>query len=44
MNPDKINLYINKKNIGFKVTQKNFYRGFKTLNSKYIAILEGDDY
>ena len=44
MNPDKINLYINKKNIGFKVTQKNFYRGFKTLNGKYIAILEGDDY
>ena len=44
LNPDKINLYINKENIGFQVTQKNFYRGFKTLNGKYIAILEGDDY
>ncbi|MFP3553217.1 glycosyltransferase [Paraburkholderia sp. SIMBA_049] len=42
--PSKINLFLNKKNIGFKVTQKNFYRGFKTLNGKYIAILEGDDY
>lgn len=42
--PDKIDLYINEKNIGFKVTQKNFFRGFKTLKGKYIAILEGDDY
>lgn len=42
--PEQIDLYLNKRNIGFKVTQKNFYRGFKTLKGKYIAILEGDDY
>lgn len=42
--PDKINLFINEKNIGYKVTQKNFHKGFKTLNGKYISILEGDDY
>lgn len=42
--PDKIELYLNEKNIGNKVTQRNFIRGFKTLKSKYIAILEGDDY
>lgn len=42
--PDKINLFLNKKNIGSKVTQKNFTRGFKTLKGQYIAILEGDDY
>lgn len=42
--PDKIALFINEKNIGYEVTQKNFYRGFKTLKGKYISILEGDDY
>ncbi len=42
--PDKVIPFLNEKNIGFKVTQKNFYRGFKTLNGEYFAILEGDDY
>ncbi|MGC3940408.1 glycosyltransferase family 2 protein [Roseobacter sp. EG26] len=42
--PDKIELFLNAKNIGYKVTQKNFYRGFKTLTGTYMAILEGDDY
>ena len=42
--PDKVKPYFNTKNIGFEVTQKNFYRGFKTLTGDYIAILEGDDY
>ncbi len=41
--PEKIKLFMNSKNIGFKVTQKNFIRGFKTLRAKYIAVLEGDD-
>jgi glycosyltransferase involved in cell wall biosynthesis len=42
--PDKINLTINEKNIGNKVTQRNFIKGFKTLKGDFIAILEGDDY
>ena len=42
--PDIVKPYFNKKNIGFKVTQKNFYRGFLTLTGDYLAILEGDDY
>jgi len=42
--PGVVKPFINKKNIGRKVTQKNFYRGFKTLDGDYIAILEGDDY
>jgi glycosyltransferase involved in cell wall biosynthesis len=42
--PDKVHLYFNRKNIGRKRTQKNFYRGFKTLTGDYLAILEGDDY
>jgi glycosyltransferase involved in cell wall biosynthesis len=42
--PDRINLFINEKNIGNKVTQRNFYKGFLTLKGDYIAILEGDDY
>jgi glycosyltransferase involved in cell wall biosynthesis len=42
--PDKVKPYFNKKNIGFEVTQKNFFQGFKTLTGDYIAILEGDDY
>src|SRR6202042_1252197 len=29
--PDQVFPFLNKKNIGFKVTQKNFFRGFKTL-------------
>ncbi len=41
--PKKIKLFMNSKNIGSKVTQKNFIRGFRTLRAKYIAILEGDD-
>lgn len=41
--PDKVKLFLNEKNIGYKVTQKNFIRGFKTLKAKYISILEGDD-
>ena len=42
--PDIVKPFFNKKNIGFKVTQKNFYRGFRTLTGEYFAILEGDDY
>lgn len=42
--PHIVKPYLNKKNIGFKVTQKNFYRGFQTLDGDYLAILEGDDY
>lgn len=42
--PDKINLIVNERNIGRTVTQRNFYRGFRSLKGKYIGILEGDDY
>jgi glycosyltransferase involved in cell wall biosynthesis len=42
--PHIVKPFFNKKNIGFKVTQKNFFRGFKTLKGQYIAFLEGDDY
>lgn len=42
--PQIVKPFFNKKNIGYKVTQKNFYRGFKTLSGDYLAILEGDDY
>lgn len=42
--PGVVKPFINKKNIGSKVTQKNFYRGFCTLDGDYVAILEGDDY
>ena len=42
--PHIVKPYFNEKNIGFEVTQKNFYRGFKTLTGEYFAILEGDDY
>lgn len=42
--PDIVKPFLNKENIGFKVTQKNFYRGFLTLTGEYLAILEGDDY
>lgn len=41
--PGVVKPFINKKNIGRKVTQKNFYRGMKTLDGEYIAVLEGDD-
>jgi glycosyltransferase involved in cell wall biosynthesis len=36
--------YFNSKNIGRKVPQRNFFRGFKTLSGEYFALLEGDDY
>jgi glycosyltransferase involved in cell wall biosynthesis len=42
--PNIVKPYFNAKNIGSKVTQKNFYRGFKTMTGSYLAILEGDDY
>ena len=42
--PDIVKPFFNAKNIGFKVTQKNFYRGYLTLTGDYLAILEGDDY
>jgi glycosyltransferase involved in cell wall biosynthesis len=42
--PDIVKPFFNKKNIGFKVTQRNFYQGFRTLTGEYFAILEGDDY
>jgi len=42
--PHIVKPFFNAKNIGFKVTQRNFYRGFQTLTGDYLAILEGDDY
>ena len=42
--PGVVKPFINKVNIGNKVTQKNFYRGFQTLDGDYICFLEGDDY
>lgn len=39
--PDKIKLFLNEKNLG--VTQ-NFKHGLLSVNSKYFAFLEGDDY
>jgi hypothetical protein len=42
--PGVVKPFINKKNIGSKVTQRNFYRGFCTLDGDYISFLEGDDY
>ncbi len=42
--PDVVKPFINEKNIGREVTQRNFYRGMQTLDGDYIAILEGDDY
>ncbi len=41
--PGVVKPFINKKNIGRKVTQKNFYRGLRTLDGEYMAVLEGDD-
>jgi glycosyltransferase involved in cell wall biosynthesis len=44
-NPGVVIPYLNRKNIGRKVTQRNFYRGFKTFGkADYITIIEGDDY
>jgi glycosyltransferase involved in cell wall biosynthesis len=42
--PGVVKPFINRKNIGSKVTQRNFHRGFSTLDGDYCAILEGDDY
>lgn len=44
--PDKLNLYLNEKNIGTLTPppQKVFHAGFKTMTGEYIAILEGDDF
>ena len=42
--PHIVKPHFNAKNIGYEVTQKNFYRGFFTLTGDYLAILEGDDY
>jgi glycosyltransferase involved in cell wall biosynthesis len=42
--PGVVKPFINKKNIGRKVTQRNFHRGFSTLDGDYACILEGDDY
>lgn len=42
--PGVVKPFINKKNLGNKVTQKNFYYGFSTLDGDYVAVLEGDDY
>jgi glycosyltransferase involved in cell wall biosynthesis len=42
--PGVVKPFINKKNIGRKVTQKNFYRGFSTLDGDYCAVIEGDDF
>lgn len=42
--PGVVKPFINKVNIGSKVTQKNFHYGFSTLDGDYAAVLEGDDY
>jgi glycosyltransferase involved in cell wall biosynthesis len=42
--PRIVRPYFNAENIGYEITQKNFYRGFQTLTGEYLAILEGDDY
>lgn len=42
--PDKVVPFFNEVNIGHEVTQKNFIRGLRTMNGKYWAVLEGDDY
>ncbi len=42
--PHIVKPYFNAKNIGYKVTQKNTFRGLQTLTGDYFAILEGDDY
>lgn len=42
--PDKVKPYFNKKNLGNKITQKNFYQGYFRLTGDYMALLEGDDY
>ena len=42
--PGIVKPYFNAKNIGYKVTQKNTFRGLQTLTGDYFAILEGDDY
>ena len=42
--PHKVKPYFNKKNIGHKITQKNFFQGYFRLTGDYMAILEGDDY
>jgi glycosyltransferase involved in cell wall biosynthesis len=42
--PGRVVACLNKKNIGSKVTQKNFAKGFATLDGEYWALLEGDDY
>jgi glycosyltransferase involved in cell wall biosynthesis len=42
--PGVVKPMINAKNIGGKVTQKNFHQGFAKLDGDYVCILEGDDY
>lgn len=42
--PDKINLFYEDKNLGHIRTQIVTLKGFKTLQGKYIAMMEGDDY
>lgn len=42
--PNKINLFLNKENLGKKNIQLNVFKGLQTLQGKYFAIIEGDDY
>jgi glycosyltransferase involved in cell wall biosynthesis len=42
--PGRVVACLNRKNIGSKVTQKNFAKGFATLDGEYWTLLEGDDY
>lgn len=42
--PHIVKPYFNEKNIGFKVTQENAYRGLRTCKGEYLAVLEGDDF
>ena len=43
-NPEKIELFLNKKNIGATANGVQMYQKCFESNSKYIALLEGDDY
>lgn len=43
-NPEKIELFLNKKNIGATANGVQMYQKCFESNAKYIALLEGDDY
>lgn len=44
MYPDKIELFLNKKNLGLILNEKQIFEACVKSGAKYIAMLEGDDY